>query len=220
LNTIIEEGANRIGRIDGNTYSLGGTISVQQNRFAWLPWNLFIGPAGKFRFEDPSQGVEKNLPLKMPNRDEIENLNRCFKSLGAAYLSDSAGDICPVTLDENKLENFARSAARFLSALKQNNLTPYDSLVEDWVLAENSSSKDKYGVFFPENPDAIKDKREDINIKSYKFGVKTERKDLPNVVRLISKSSELCRGRIVSTGPEHRKQGEKPISGFFPRLHR
>jgi hypothetical protein len=214
LEQVISAGA---GKIHLENYSFGDSLHPEQNQFAWLPWNLFIGPAGKFRGDDPSQGNDR-IPLSMPDRNDIETLNTCLQGLGVAYPPQSEGASYPVNIAETKFNKFVMNAVNIMNKFNPEKTTPYDSLIKDWVLKGLSSSRStEYNVFLTSSP-TLQDSTEK---KYYQFYVRTNSHRPSKVVRVFSKSEsrKSCGGgRIIDMENAHEKQGGETVSSLFPGL--
>lgn len=148
--TIVPAVLEESHRFYGNAinYHFTDTNSVATlNRLAWTPENLFIGPAGKFRGDDPASNCDK-IPISMKARScNSKSFNRYLYDKYQQMLADkrkydialTKNDYGYIYIDETELIDFSTN---FLSRLK--NLTAvrreHNTLVNDWVAIRRNSN--------------------------------------------------------------------------------
>jgi len=124
-------------KCDGKKFSYGDNnplINQVLYAIAWKPINLFIGPSGTFRTDDPSQKYDK-LPNGMPKdrQEALNSLMSCIKTNMKSVIPNSEGDG-----GVNKAVNmtdaeFNAVTESFIKNIK-NVLAAYSSKVSDWVI--------------------------------------------------------------------------------------
>lgn len=131
---------------------------------AWTDANLFTGPAGKLRADDPGQsvdGVPSSLTL---NSFETALINIRMSGIIKGKPALSKGERGSINLEERKIAEIAREYIRNLP-----NITcPYETRVSDWLAvpleANRSRQYDCYDIFFSTNP-----KNNNLEKRGYKL---------------------------------------------------
>lgn len=142
-----------------HTGELNGEFDYRENEcrgffktVAWTESNLFTGPAGKFRRNDPGQGMDQ-----IPVSSEASAFIRKLKELRGAGIEGSIpvnqGENGWINLREDKLCSIARG---FIEALPQTSRL-LETKVRDWraALYGNGMANqgyDAYDIFFSKNP--------------------------------------------------------------------
>ena len=109
------------------------TIDQLLTKVAWTEMNLFIGPAGIYRDDDPSQRNDK-LPKGMPEttKTALKEVMTTIKSFSSSlpHVTGSGGDTQCARMSQKAFENITNT---FLDKIK---VTPrtYDSKVSDWYI--------------------------------------------------------------------------------------
>lgn len=104
------------------------------SEIAWLPMNLFTGPKGNFRSDDPGQGLE-SFPPNMPynQRAAIKNIIKEISRCCTSYIPNVSGASGTVRFSK---ENFNCLMDIFFNNIDIH-LRCYDSKVKDWVIGTN-----------------------------------------------------------------------------------
>lgn len=148
INSIVNED-NTNFRLNNND-DLNNALAA----IAWMPMNLFIGPCGKLRCDDPSQGMDK-FPEGMPHNQKtaINNIDNAIKNYNRSAIPHTAGAggaTHSVTLQNDA--DFSNLVTVFFNNIS-GTIRCYDSKISDWLIACGSRY---YKIFFftgqnPEN---------------------------------------------------------------------
>lgn len=117
-------------------------------RIAWMPGNLFIGPASGIRADDPSQNNDK-LPVGMPNTQKtmlnqiIVGLNQYSHSY-IPHVSGAGGQRNAVAFDN--AANFNKLMEIFFNNIS-GTLNCYDSKISDWLIAVNNNRRNSHNNY-------------------------------------------------------------------------
>lgn len=119
---------------------------------AWTKANLFTGPAGKLRRNDPGQGVDQ-VPLSSDASAFIRKLKELRASGIEGQIPVNQGDNGWINLREDKIYKIAREFIRALPSTA----CLFETKVRDWraVLYGNgfaNQAYDTYDIYFSNNP--------------------------------------------------------------------
>lgn len=125
------------GRIIYHLPSYRSEIHACLSEIAWLPMNLFTGPKGDFRSDDPSQRYD-SFPPNMPRkqRDAIQNIINGILKYCTSRIPNESGESGTVRFSQ---KSFNCLMDIFFSNINLC-LPCYDSKVADWVVGTNYCS--------------------------------------------------------------------------------
>ncbi|HEY2588573.1 MAG TPA: hypothetical protein VGI81_22720 [Tepidisphaeraceae bacterium] len=115
------------------------------HKFAWMGANLFMGPEGMWRLDDPGHGPEQNRPCSFHKAcwDGLQNiitlLERSFKFIDTAGQGYSV--VPKMDLSSDGPGSFLSSGQGLLALLKTilhgNSGTPHDFQMDDWLVVDS-----------------------------------------------------------------------------------
>lgn len=109
--------------------------------FAWLPDNLFTGPAAPYRVADPSQRVEPEKPASFPPK-RWNALAALWESVKSVHPPHTTGERRGVEVTDAKAKEIVEAAQRSFRP----GATVYSTLVSDWSAVPNKHSNSQYRV--------------------------------------------------------------------------
>lgn len=137
-NLNIEEALKHVNNCVEGKFSIPSDVPIVQevlNEIAWMPMNLFTGPSGNFRIDDPSQRNE-SLPEKMSDEQKgaLKKIIGGLKEYSHSFIphiEGEGGSTKSVHFDnENQFNDLAKL---FLENIKSDKpLSCYDSELSDW----------------------------------------------------------------------------------------
>lgn len=134
------------------------------NKLCWAHSNLFIGPAGKYRDDDPSQKVEE-CPLNMDKRQKglsKEVIDIWSKHVSSSRIVGERDQYITVKINMEGMGIFVPKFFEYLNYTTEIYVTGYD----EWaVVLENSDYKALHTFWINENAG----KKPNITKNRYKF---------------------------------------------------
>lgn len=146
----IANAVNAVINIAPGSFSIPeGNNDIQPTlyKIAWMPQNLFIGPAGKIRSDDPSQNNDK-LPIGMPNAQKT-NINQIIAGLNQyshsniPHVSGTGGQRNAVAFDNEA--DFNKLMDIFFHNIS-GHINCYDSKISDWLISVDN--RHNYNILF------------------------------------------------------------------------
>ncbi len=124
------------------------------HKFAWMGVNLFMGPEGSWRFDDPGHGIETIKPWSF-NKNQWDVLNDIFKILDNAFVITSAGQgytaMPKYDLDWIGNGNIITGATGLIPKLKLlcngDAKKPHLFQMDDWVIVDSDEADWKKTLF-------------------------------------------------------------------------
>lgn len=105
--------------------------------YAWMPWNLFIGPSGEYRTDDPGPEFESNAKYIVNNICVWRQIEKLYR-LMVRYTNNPC---------ERNQPNTFKTINRLLSNLLISRRTPYRLKAQQWVRTHNSAAgKPQYHI--------------------------------------------------------------------------
>ena len=115
------------------------------SKFAWMGPNLFQGPAGNLRTDDPGSGRETIRPCSMKQKlwDNLMRLGDKIEALGVSFPSDGVGSRAKTTYDL-KVSHFDELLQLMNPITKtgHGNALTFDA--EDWIIPISVSNDPRY----------------------------------------------------------------------------
>ena len=129
-------------------------INVDENmpHLVWICWaepNLFIGPGGKYRDDDPSQKMEQ-FPLSLPAGQKrlAKAVAEKWKDMSSSRIVGKEGDMISVAFDERKLPKFVECFLDYIGYVgKGGAQSIYRTAFGDWVVAKNGANPGEVSQF-------------------------------------------------------------------------
>lgn len=133
-----ESGRYRLLNESGSHQSAGQLQSFL-NQFSWMDSNLFIGPSGAFRCDDPSQKIDK-LPLSLPESQKkmIRQLITLKKEYLPSVIPNQSGTRGTITCPQKGAEELVFQLEQLLGASARG---IYESKVSDWGAVRDVPTK-------------------------------------------------------------------------------
>ena len=202
-----------------------GNNNIQNTLYgiAWMPQNLFIGPAGKIRSDDPSQNNDK-LPPGMPDAQK-RNINQIIAGLNQ-YSHSNIPHVCGAGGQRNAVAFDNESDFNKLVELFFDNIGGtfgcYDSKISDWLIGVNSSSRiNYYNILFSTSARAAQEAenlRQKRTLVAGKFAVKSssiKNIDSKKCFKALSKDADYVYGSLNNLDQECRDQQSRCIQSFL-----
>lgn len=156
-----------------NKSNLVRAVNDASSFLSWICWaesNLFIGPAGRYRLDDPSQKMDK-FPLYMDDRVKI-GATRVKKAWGAICDSSVVGEEgegITLNIRSGKLPNFVEAFVDYICLSQPGKI--YRSAYREWAAYPDAVTgklmPHQFWLDLSQPNDDIKDKR-------YKFALRDE----------------------------------------------
>ncbi len=160
---------------------------------AWTDANLFMGPAGKFRSDDPGQGLD-GIPLTLGSDEFIKKLGELRDAhfiTGLPAMNQNQPSNSWINLEKEDIAYIAKEYLQHLpkSIIRQR---PYETRVSDWCAvvesADNRPNNKCYDIFFGRG---IKQPREEI------VRFKLVLAENPQYIPAAKFKYHLCRDKVV-----------------------
>lgn len=117
-------------------------LSAVMSKICWTHFNLFLGPRGSLRNDDPSQHMESTRPnsFKSARWEVLVKLNQMYKDIGIRSADQTNQEI------KYKISYAAaqKISQYFLDNVKK--IRPHQTLVSDWVVADMSKKKYSFSI--------------------------------------------------------------------------
>lgn len=197
-------------------------------KIAWTHDNLFVGPSGKYRDDDPSQGTD-GIPISVGRWDFPNTMQTLFREI-KSYVANEKDQIGTINIEEHKMKRIAEGFIRAIRWREQ--AMPEESRVSDWVVQITKCNGGRtepgyFPVFFPKSAGKEFDLRSEMakndlycgrfSLKKRGMRVNTDRR-FRVLARDIRGEKLSLFGRIVNAESEHGGQDYEFISKFFPEV--
>lgn len=110
---------------------------------SWLEYNIFKGPRGLSRSDDPSQLGEKVKPASFPKArwEKLDSLLKMYSTIGKKSAA-TKGDTLNYTITYTQAKSIAQA---FLNTVSGSTLS-HQTVVGDWVLGDTTTNRYKFIV--------------------------------------------------------------------------
>lgn len=214
-------------KYDSFTYSMGDTEKNAANQTVWTRANLFTGPDGRFRYDDPGQDYD-GIPFSMPDSSFSQQLYhiRAGGIPGRPAMEDKGWGY--LALDQKRIFQIAET---FIHALPPT-MQVHDTKVSDWravMLKKGQLCKEScYKIFITKNR-----KNHGKEIGKFRLGLVTgaasfqKRPCIPYVVKGkvavifgtgVDEYGDFLWGVIKDEEPDHCAQQDKKFVEVFKDL--
>lgn len=208
---------------------IGHTISYPEDNnslhqvlttIGWTSDNLFIGPSGVYRSDDPSQGNDTR-PDSMSSWAFPETVINIFQNAGISVpnVSGTGGTYHAIRLRDNQIHDIAN---KFLGAISK--ITPRlrETIVSDWVAQIDDPRRSGryrsqcYPIFFASSSGG-QTQSNDAKLLCAKLKVRQRQDSVSHTqvfricCRTYAGSNSYLYGELVNSGTEHQQQGTKGI---------
>lgn len=138
------------------------------NWICWAESNLFIGPAGKHRLDDPSQKMDQ-FPLNMDKavKHKATEVKKAWDKICASRLVGEKDQMISLSINDKELPNFVEIFVEYICLSKPKCI--YESKYKDWA-AYPTTGKSKPHQFWLN----LSQPNNDIKDKRYKFALRDE----------------------------------------------
>ena len=139
-----------IGNFRNNALEV--SVNANMGSLVWICWaepNLFIGPSGVLRDDDPSQRREP-FPLSLPARQKLlaEAVAKKWAAMSSSRIVGKEGDEISVAFDERKLPEFADCFLDYIGYVgKGGAQSIHRTTFGDWVVVDNEAKPGKVFQF-------------------------------------------------------------------------
>lgn len=201
LNNYLEKNKIEKEKISENLKTNGRVLDLSYYRgfissISWAEANLFIGPAGCYREDDPSQKMEYcpvNMPVKQ--KELASKVKTAWDAVSKSRLVGNEGDKISISVNVNKLDDFVNVFIDYINYTSDIYVTRYD----DWYLVKEGK---KYNFWIDEsdNWDIIEEKPE-----KFQF-----------MLRKGDENGELKSVRVIKWGKIH--NGKAYVEGVSRKL--
>lgn len=152
----------------------GDSVDDAMSFMSWLCWaesNLFIGPAGRYRLDDPSQTMDK-FPLYMDDRvkHKANEVKAVWDKICKSSVVGEEGAKITLKIKGDRLPNFVEAFVDYICLSKKGNI--YRSAYKEWAAcpATGESKPHQFWLDLSQPDNDIKDKR-------YKFALRDKAAD-------------------------------------------
>lgn len=201
--------------------SRGAQIDEVLTKVAWMPMNLFTGPCGQIRAEDPGQGYD-TMPVGMRSKqkEKLESIISAIKTYNHSSIPHEQGaGGSTQSISFNNVTYFSKLANEFLSCL-DSRMGCYDSSVSDWLIESN---KKYYKVLVykgkPERAFTDGNRKEKDTING-QFVVKKEHQNVSRqIFKLLGIGKEEVYGILIDNAEnEYEHQANERIKDKLARF--
>ncbi|MBD5470809.1 MAG: hypothetical protein HDR19_06800 [Lachnospiraceae bacterium] len=225
-NLPVANAVNAVSNTEPDRFNIPeGNNNIQNTLYgiAWMPQNLFIGPAGKIRLDDPSQNNDK-LPIGMPNAQK-RNINQIITGLNL-YSHSNIPHVCGAGGQTNAVAFDNEADFNRLVELFFDNIGGtcgcYDSKISDWLIGVNNNSRiNYYNILFSTSARAAQEAenlRQKRTLVTGKFAVKSnsiKNIDSKKCFKALSKDADYVYGSLNNLEQECRDQQSRCIQSFL-----
>ena len=205
-----------------------GQIGPILKQIAWTHDNLFVGPSGKYRDDDPSQRTD-GIPISVGRWDFPNTMQTLFREI-KSYVANEKDQIGTINIEEHKMKRIAEGFIKALPLRAQ--AMPKQSRVSDWVVQITKCNGGRtepgyFPVFFPKSAEKkfyLRSEMDENDLYCGRFSLKKRGmrvntdKRFRVLARAIQGEKLSLFGRIVNAESEHSGQDYEFISKFFPKV--
>ena len=195
---------------------LEAAVSKNIGILNWICWaqpNLFIGPSGIYREDDPSQKMEE-FPIHMnPKQKELATKVKAgWSSVSSSRIVGEAGQMINISvnvdcLDDKKRNTFIPAFLDYITASRE----VYKTRFDDWVIIKNKRKYDFWVQPFPVNSKNIQGEKVEI----FRFSLKVQNENIEKntVIRLIGFQQANCGVGYASGVYRKSAESEEDLQG-------
>lgn len=152
-----------------NQSYLEDPVNKASSFLSWICWaesNLFIGPAGRYRLDDPSQRMDK-FPLYMDDRVKIgaTRVKEAWVAICDSSVVGEEGAEITLNIKSDKLPNFVEAFVDYICLSKPDDI--YESKYKEWA-AYPTTGKSKPHQFWLN----LSKSGGDIKAERYRFALR------------------------------------------------